>query len=38
MNTNNKNWFEKPEKTIQDMQAIAKAAMYGFIQRGAKKY
>lgn len=32
---NNMNWFEK---TIEDQQAIAKAAAYGFLQRGAKKY
>ena len=32
------NWFEKPEKTIEDIQAICKAAANGFMQRGAKKY
>lgn len=31
-------WFKLPEKTIGDQQAIAKAASYGFLQRGARKY
>ena len=30
------NWFTKPEKTIEDQQAIAKAAMNGFMQRVSK--
>ncbi len=32
------NWFTKPEKTIEDQQAISKVAAYGFLQRGASKY
>lgn len=32
------NWFEIPEKTIEDQQAISKAAATGFLQRGARKY
>lgn len=31
-------WFTKPEKSIEDQQAISKVAAYGFLQRGAKKY
>ena len=38
MNMQTKDWFETPEKTIEDQQAISKAAMYGFMQRGARKY
>ena len=38
METHVIDWFKKPEKTIEDMQAITKVAMYGFIQRGARKY
>ncbi len=34
----NNDWFSKPEKTIEDMQAIHKAEMYGFLQRNTRKY
>jgi len=35
MNIEQKDWFEK---SIPDQQAISKAAAYGFLQRGARKY
>lgn len=38
MNTQYKDWFKTPEKTIEDQQAISKVAAYGFLSRGARKY